>query len=186
MGNRDPYAAPHGCYCCLGRDKYCVIAVRSDEEWQALCKVVGKPEWAKDPKFATLTGRKRNEDELDRLIEKWTKAYAPQEVMLVLQKAGVSAGIVQNPRDLFEDPQLKHRGHFQWLEHPVIGLMPYHDQAFKLSKTPAQTTKPAPCLGEDNELIYKEVLGYSHDEISDMLAEGVITVETGDTIAGAL
>ena len=54
------------------------------------------------------------------------------------------------------------------------------------SKTPAQTTKSAPCLGEDNEYIYKEVLGYSDDEISDIPVEGVITVDTGDAIAGTL
>lgn len=185
-GNRDSYAAPHGCYPCLGNDRYCVIAVRSDEEWDAFCKVVGKPEWTTDPKFATLTSRKRNEDRLDSLIEEWTSDRTPQEVMSTMQAAGVPAGIVQNPRDLFEDPQLKHRDHFQWLEHPVIGPMPYHDQAFKLSKTPAQTTKSAPCLGEDNEYIYKEVLGYSYDEISDLMAEGVITFETGETIAGTL
>lgn len=94
--------------------------------------------------------------------------------------------MVQNARDLFDDPQLKHRDHFQWLEHPVIGLTPYHSQAFKLSKTPSQTVRAAPCLGQDNEYVYKEVLGYSDDEISDFLAEGVITVETGEPMAGTL
>jgi len=182
IGNRDPYAAPHGCYPCLGDDRYCVIAVRSDEEWRAFCKVIGKPELTMDPRFATQTVRKENEDELDSMIEEWTKTRTPEEVMLAMQVAGVPAGVVQNPRDLFEDSQLKHRGHFQWLEHPVIGLMPYHSRAFKLSKTPAQTTKPAPCLGQDNEYVYKEILGYSDDEISGLLAEGVITVDTGETV----
>ncbi len=186
MGNRDPYAAPHGCYPCLGDDRYCVIAVRSDEEWRAFCKVINKPEWVTDARFATQTVRKENEDELDRLIEAWTRAHAPEAVMSAMQAAGVPAGVVQNARDLFDDPQLKHRDHFQWLEHPVLGLTPYHSQAFKLSRTPSQTVKAAPCLGEDNEYVYKEVLGYSDDEISDFLAEGIITVETGEPMAGTL
>lgn len=186
MGNRDPYAAPHGCYPCLGDDRYCVIAVRSDKEWRAFCKVIGKAELSADSRFATQAARKENEDELDRLIEEWTKDHAPEEVMFAMQAAGVPAGVVQNSKNLFEDPQLKHRGHFQWLEHSVIGLLPYHDQAFKLSKTPSQTTKSAPCLGQDNEYVYKEILGYSDDEISDLLAEGVITVETGEPMAGTL
>lgn len=67
-----------------------------------------------------------------------------------------------------------------------IGLTPYHSQAFKLSKTSSQTVRAAPCLGQDNEYVYKEVLGYSDDEISDFLAEGVITVETGEPMAGDL
>jgi len=186
MGNRDPYATPHGCYPCLGDNRYCVISVRNDEEWKAFCKVIGKPELITDPKFSTLTSRKENEDELDILIEKWAMDHTPNEIMFAMQEAGVPAGIVQNPRDLFEDPQLKHRGHFQWLDHTIIGRMPYHSPAFKLSKTPGQTTKSAPCLGEDNEYVYKQVLGYSDDEISDLLSEGVITIESGEAMASTL
>ncbi len=186
MGNRDPYSAPHGCYPCLGDNRHCVIAVRSDGEWRAFCKAIDKPEWTKDPRFATQLQRKENEDELDRLIGEWTQNYAPEEVMYIMQSAGVPAGVVQNPKDLFEDPQLKHRGQFQWLEHEVMGLMPYHSQAFTLSKTPGQLATPPPCLGQHNEFVYKEVLGYSDDDISDLMAEGVITVETGEAIAGTL
>ncbi len=140
MGNHDQYMVPHSCYPCLRQDRYCVIAVRTDEEWQAFCKVVGKLEWLTDPRFVTPTARKENEDELDRLIEDWTKDYAPEEVMWAMQSAGVSAGVVQNPKDILEDSQLKHRGHFQWLEHPIIGLLPYNSQAFKLSKSPEKLT----------------------------------------------
>jgi crotonobetainyl-CoA:carnitine CoA-transferase CaiB-like acyl-CoA transferase len=183
MGNRDLYAAPHGCYRCLGEDKHCVISVRSEEEWKSFCEVIEKPGLAKDPAFSTLKDRKENEDKLDIVVEQWTMRYAPEEVMLNMQKAGVAAGAVQSPKELFEDPQMKHRKHFHRLEHPVIGQMPYHGQSFKLSKTPEQVTKNAPCLGEDNEYVYKNILGYSDDDISDMLAEGVITVDTGEPVS---
>ena len=177
MGNRDPYAVPHGCYRCLGVDRWCVITVRTDEEWEALCQAMGEPDWTKHPKFSTFLARKQNEDELDRLVERWTLDYTPEEVMYILQTAGVPAGVVQNPQDLFEDPQVKHRGHFQVLEHKVIGAHAYNAPAYKLSKTPARLWKAGPCLGEDNEYVYKEILGYGDEEIADLLAEGVITTE---------
>ena len=71
-GNRLSYAAPHGIYRCKGEDRWCAIAVFTDEEWASFCKVIGKPALAKDPRFATLLKRKENEDALDKLVEAWT------------------------------------------------------------------------------------------------------------------
>ena len=98
--------------------------------------------------------------------------------MQILQAAGVPAGVVQTAEDLFNDPQLKHREHFRFLEHQVIGTHAYHSPAYRLSKTPCNIWKAAPCLGEDNEYVYKEILGLSDDEIADLLIEGVITTDT--------
>jgi benzylsuccinate CoA-transferase BbsF subunit len=177
MGNRSPHAAPHGVYQCMGTERWVVIAVRTDEEWKAFCKVIGEPEWTMDSKFTTFLGRKENEDELDRLVGEWTIYYTPEDVMFQMQAAGVPAGVVQNSQDLFEDPQVKHRRHFQWLNHQVIGSVVHNAPAYWLSKTPSQLVKALPCLGGDNEHVYKEILGYSDDEIADMLVEGVITTE---------
>jgi len=66
---------PHNVYPCLGEDKWCSIAVFNDKEWQNLCKVIGKPELATDNKFATLTARKSNENELDKIIGEWTAKH---------------------------------------------------------------------------------------------------------------
>jgi benzylsuccinate CoA-transferase BbsF subunit len=95
----------------------------------------------------------------------------------MLQSAGVAAGPVATAQDLFEDPQLGHRGHFVPLEHKVIGTHHYHKPAYRLSKTPAQLFKAGPCLGQDNEFVYKEILGYSEEEVAQLLLEGVITTE---------
>jgi len=84
---------------------------------------------------------------------------------------------VERPEDLFNDPQLKHREHFRILEHKVIGKHSYNAPAYRLSKTPDNISKPAPCLGEDNEYIYREILGFSDEEIADLLIEGVITTD---------
>lgn len=122
----------------------------------------------------TLRGRKENEDELNILVEQWTVDYPPQEVMSRMQAAGVPAGVTESGEDLVADPQLNHRGTFVILEHPEIGPHIYQPPPFKLSKTPAEITMPAPCLGQHNEYILKEVLGMSDDEVADLLIAGVL------------
>jgi len=177
IGNRDPYMCPHNAYPCKGEDCWVVIAVRTDVEWQAFCKVIGEPEWSKDQRFATFVTRKENEDELDSLIGEWTRDYSPEQVMVTMQAEGVPAGVMLNAEGVVNDPQANHRQAFRRLNHPEIGTMLYTSPSYHLSKTPAHIWKAAPCLGEDNEYVYKEILGYSDDEIAEMLIEGVITTE---------
>jgi len=176
LGNRDPYAVPHGVYPCRGTGRWVAIAVYTDEEWQAFCRVLGHPDWTRE--FATLLSRKENEDELDTLVAEWTRGYSAEEVMAMMQGVGVAAGISQTAEDLLEhDPQLKHRQHFVQLMHKVIGPHHYRAPTYKLSKTPAELYKAAPCVGEDNEYVYKQIVGLSDDEIAELLMEHVITTE---------
>jgi len=84
MGNRDPYMAPHSAFPCQGHDRWVAIAIATDEEWRALCRRMGDPEWAREQRFATFLGRKGNEDELEHLVAEWTKDYSPEEVMVML------------------------------------------------------------------------------------------------------
>ncbi len=176
-GNRLPHrsAAPHGAYRCQGEDRWCVISVFSEEEWHAFCQAMGNPDWVRDEKFSTLLGRAEHMDELDRLIEEWTKERTAEEVMKLLQRAGVAAGVVQNSRDLFEsDPQLKHYQFFKEMEHPVIGRAAFENVPFKLSKTSAELRRPAPRLGEHNEQVLSQLLCMSQEEIAKYVEEGVI------------
>jgi len=183
VGNKHPYAAPHGAYPCLGDDRWIAIAVFNDMEWKALCEALNKPSYIQDPKFATVLRRKENEEELDDLISQWTCGLAVEETMTVLQQAGVSAGIVASAQDLFADPQLRHRQHFRILNHAAIGPHSYHSPAYRLSKTPCELRKAAPCLGEDNLYVLRDILGYSEDDISDMLSDGILTTD-GDLLGG--
>lgn len=175
-GNRLSYAAPHGVYRCQGEDRWVAIAVFTDEEWQGFCKAIGEPVWTKEPKFDSLISRKKHEDELDGLVEKWTINFTAEQVMSLLQAAGVCAGVVQSVKDLFEDPQLKHREHFRYFEHAVIGRHAYENLAFRLSKT-ADRQRAAPTMGADNEYVLRELLGFDDDEIADLLEERVITTD---------
>ena len=135
--------------------------------------MVGHEEWVRDFRFSTLLSRKKNEDELDRLIGEWTSRYTAEEVMEMLQAEGIAAGAVKNSKDIHEDPQLEHRRHFVELEHSEIGRHRYEDDGYRLSGTPAQFQRAAPCLGEHNYFVYTQLLGMSDDEFTELLAEGV-------------
>jgi len=173
-GNRLDYAAPHGIYRCQGNDRWCAIAVFTDEEWEKLCEVIGNPALAGDPRFATLLDRKQNEDQLDRIVEAWTSKHSPEEVMRLMQASGVAAGVVANGKDQAEDPQLAHYRFFEEREHPVTGKIPfYHGPCFRLSDADYEIGR-ATLIGEHNEYVYTELLGLSDDEWAGLVAEGVI------------
>ncbi len=174
QGNAYLPAAPHNAYRCLGRDRWCAIAVFTQEEWAALCGVMGSPQWTREGRFATPQVRSENRDELDRLVETWTLARSAAEVMALMQAAGVGAGVVSSARDLLEDPQLEHRHHFWRLEHPEMGSHLHNGPPFHLSRTPAKLRMSAPCLGEHNEYFYKELLGMSDEEFVELLVDGVL------------
>ncbi|MBI4294718.1 MAG: CoA transferase [Chloroflexi bacterium] len=172
-GNRSSRACPHGAYRCKGQDRWCAIAVRNDEEWQALCQVMSNPGLATDARFATTLGRMEHETELDQLIESWTAGQSAEEVMYSLQAAGVPAGVVETNEDLFKDPQLQHRQHFWFLDHSETGRKAYDGPCFKMSSTPGEVTLPGPCIGEHTEYVCTQLLGLSDEEFVEYLAEGI-------------
>ena len=174
-GNRCPDSVPHGVYRCRGDDRWCAIAIFSDEEWGRLCQAMGRPELATVPRFGSFQQRRENEDEIDRLISEWTAERPAEEVMCTLQKAGIAAGVAQTGQDLLEnDPQLAHRGFFRKLEHKEIGKHYYEATPFRLSKTPCELMTPGPCMGEHNEYVCKEILGFSDKEYDDLMTDGVL------------
>ncbi|MFC1921574.1 CaiB/BaiF CoA transferase family protein [Chloroflexota bacterium] len=175
-GNKCPYAVPHGVYRCKGDDEWCAIAVFTDIEFEAFCKVIGSPSWTREAKFSTLNGRKEHEDELNRLVEEWTVNHTAEEIMMMMQQAGLEAGVVRTGRDIIKNcPQLEHRHYWWTLEHPEIGEADYGGNSFILSKTPYQLQRPAPCLGEHTHYICTELLGMSDEEFIGLLQDEVLT-----------
>jgi len=186
MGNRDLYASPHNIYQCKGEDRWCAISVFTEKEWEALCDVLGNPPWSKNGKFSTLLDRKRNEDELDDLIGKWTINYEAEEVMGKMQEAGVPAGVVAKGQDLYESPHLRARDFYheteyyvpdflkpgiEWKTAPqptLIGRVP-----LSLSETPPEIGRYGR-VGEDNEYICREIVGISEEEMKRFIEIGVI------------
>lgn len=171
-GNRCEYAAPHGAYPCKGDDRWCVIAVFTDDEWRSLCQVMGEPDWAKDAKFATLLGRKENEEELDSLIADWTLNRTAEEIMAELQAAGVEGTVVKNPKEMYEDPHLQ-RYLWREMEHAEIGKYHLQVPSFRMSKVPTQIRMSGPLIGEHNDHVYLNMAGLSQDEYEQLKNEGV-------------
>ena len=184
IGNRDGTYVPHGTYPSKERPPdpdmartggyWISIAVTSDKEWRDLCTVMGTPPWTLEERFATFAGRKDNEDDLDRLIGEWTSQHDAWDLMHRLQEAGVPAAAVQSQSDLREDPQMVRRDFWQWLEHPEVGTMPYDGLPFLLSKTPGALRMPHAMVGEHNELVLKEFIGLTDEEIVDLIVEDVL------------
>lgn len=173
MGNCSPTATPHNAYRCQGEDRWCVIAVETQEEWRRFCRVLENPLWTQDARFITMESRKDNEDELDRLVEEWSSQHRADEVMDKLQKAGIAAGVVATAEDIFNDPQLQHRQHFQSLEQPEMGNFRFESHAFKLSHTPARLFA-SPVFGEHTEYILRELIGFTEEEYVELLLSGAL------------
>jgi crotonobetainyl-CoA:carnitine CoA-transferase CaiB-like acyl-CoA transferase len=180
-GNRMPYLdwSPHGAYRCIGDDNWIAISVQSDEQWRALVAEIGSPAWAIDARYATASGRKANQDELDRQLTAFTVTQDRYALMDRLQGRGIPAGVVQKSSDRFDrDPQLKARGYFVDLQHSAIGTWPVEGFPAKLSASPAdlggRTGRAAPKLGEDNDFVYREILGLTSDELTQLREEDVI------------
>jgi len=172
-GNRCDYAAPHGAYRCKGNDRWVGIGVFTDEEWHNFCKVIGNPAWTEDANFSTLDSQVKNSDELDRLVEEWTINFTAEQVMTMMQDAGVAAGVVATAQDSEEDPQLKVYDFFHEIEHPYLGKLNfYHPPGFTLSKATAERHRPT-LLGEYTEYICTKILGTPDLEFAQMMQEGV-------------
>ncbi|MCX6005961.1 MAG: CoA transferase [Chloroflexi bacterium] len=167
-------AAPHGCYPCKGEDRWCVIAVFSEEEWQSLCSVMGHPAWSREGRFDSVQGRSDSSEELDVLLAGWTAGYAPQDLVKMLQGAGIPAAVVSDASDLAKDPHLAARGFFIDLEHPVLGTIRSDSNPIRLSATPARYEKSAPLLGADNSRVFTELLGMDARTFQTYVEGGII------------
>jgi benzylsuccinate CoA-transferase BbsF subunit len=176
-GNRleHPAAAPHGVYPCDGEDRWIGIAVFNDAEWRGLVEEMGSPEWANDPGFATQELRFANQDLLDRHVAAWTRGRDRYAIMHALQARGIAAGAVQRAEDTNEnDPHIRERGLFFELDHPVIGPARFEGTPIRFSVTEPDIWRSAPLLGEDNDHVFKALLGVSGDEYDVLVEEKVI------------
>ncbi len=177
IGNRSRYAAPHGAFPCAAQDgdddRWVVIAVHNDEDWRRFRYAIGDPPWAAEPRFDTTPGRLASVDALEEHISGWTRSRRAEDVMALLQAAGVEAGVVENFEDLGRDPQLAHRHHFREVVHPVIGKHLCETNGIRFSSASGEVRMPAPCLGEHNDFVYRELLGMSAAEYAELQEEGV-------------
>jgi crotonobetainyl-CoA:carnitine CoA-transferase CaiB-like acyl-CoA transferase len=181
FGNRSPYkpAAPHGAYPTAGDDRWIAIASFTGAHWRALLDVLGRPEWADDPRFATLKSRLANQDSLDELVGAATIGHDGFVLMGQLQARGVPAGVCQSAQDRYEtDPQLAHLGWLVELDQTEIGRWPVKEHPVRLSETPThiggRLNRSGPNYGEDTERILSGLLGLAPAEIDELRRCGII------------
>ena len=164
MGNEHWWLAPHNVYPCAGTERWITIACRSDEEWQALCSIMQRDDLASDPRFAEMAARHEHRRELDPEIEAWTRDLDAHWVMHRLQGAGIPAGVVLPESEAIRNEHLAMRDYWQEIEHPEAGTHRHVGRLWQASETPNPLPRHAPLLGQDNEYVYRELLGFSDEE----------------------
>jgi benzylsuccinate CoA-transferase BbsF subunit len=175
LGNRHPraMAAPHGVFPCSGDDHWISIACASDAEWQALVAAMGAPEWAGAAPLATLAGRLASLDAIHELLAGWTRDQEVAALSARLQAAGVAAAPVLSVADLLHDPHLKARGTFVEVTHPLGFQETIYGGYVKMSRTPA-VVRTGPMLGQDNERVFREILGLPEDRYRQLVESQII------------
>ncbi len=164
-GNRDEVMAPHGVYPCKGDDLWVTIAVKTEEEWQALCEAMAVPELSEDKRFRDPLRRHANHDELDRVIGEWTSNQVNYDVASALQARGIAAFPSLNDVEVFEDKHLEARGDWVEVEH-TLGSEVIYGIPWKLSKTPGSVRSAAPVMGQDNQRVFGGLLGLPESEVT--------------------
>ncbi len=173
-GNLDEFMAPHNCYRCKGDGAWISIAVANDEEWRALCNVLGNPEWTRQERFRTQASRWQNQLELDRLFETWTMGQTHYEIMAKLQAVGVAAVPVFSAEEIYKDPHVTQRQCWTEVSHGALGPQVVMKPAWKLSGTPVKVDSPAPLMGQHNKYVFCDLLGMTDEELRRLQEEKVI------------
>jgi crotonobetainyl-CoA:carnitine CoA-transferase CaiB-like acyl-CoA transferase len=177
-GNRAPHAAPQGLYPCRGSEpgaeRWLALSVEGDAHWQGLCRVLGRPDWARDPALASLRGRRAAHDALDARLRPWFAAREREKCVEELVAEGVPAAPVADPRHASQHPQMAARGFYEELAHPVVGRQPIPGAPFRFASVPRWLRSPAPLLGQHNREVLGRLLGLSAPELERLEAEGVI------------
>jgi crotonobetainyl-CoA:carnitine CoA-transferase CaiB-like acyl-CoA transferase len=174
LGNRDRQHAPHNVYPCAGDDSWIAIACTTDEEFAALCRVIGRPDLATDPRYRERAARHANQIDLDPPIAAWTATRDHYAAMTELQAAGVPAGAVLSVPELFMGPHLRARGFWEQIAHPDAGVWDVDGVAWRLHERPAHVRFPAPRFAEHNEYVYRHLFGLDEATFDTLRSEGVI------------
>jgi formyl-CoA transferase len=171
-GNNHPTSIPTGVF--KTADGHINIAAAGEEIYQRLCKALGAPGLATDPNYASDVQRRKNRDKLNAAIEEITKTKSSAEWIEILNKAGVPSGPIYRMNEVFDDPQVKHLGIAQAVEHPKLGRIELVGQAVTLSRTPSRLYGATPERGEHTDEVLREV-GYDDKAIAALREGGVIS-----------
>jgi crotonobetainyl-CoA:carnitine CoA-transferase CaiB-like acyl-CoA transferase len=164
MGNADPSMSPHGVYPGAGHDTWIAIAVEDDTQWRSLAIEMRRHDLAD----LTLQERKNRTAELDELIGGWTSLQDPAGLQIRLQVHGVATHEVSNTGECVTDPQLAHRGHFQWVPHPEARQVMVDAMPYTLSRSPGGFEWGGPTYGQHTMEVLEGILGYNGEQIAEL------------------
>jgi crotonobetainyl-CoA:carnitine CoA-transferase CaiB-like acyl-CoA transferase len=181
QGNRHPTHAPHGIYPSSGDDNWIAIDVETEEEFLALNRVLGST-LHEDERFASNASRMDHRRELDAALGELTASWDKFDLFHTLQQAGVIAGPVMDELDALASAQLEARGWFESVTQPGVGTHMHPGLLFKMDGTPNWIRRPPPALGEANEYVYLDLLGYSREEYEGLIAKGLVGTRYPDSL----
>lgn len=172
FGNGHPTIVPYQSF--RARDGFFCLAVGNDGQWQRLCRMLGHPELAVDPHFATNPARVQHRNELIAVLQ---EIFLTQDTAFWLREitvAGIPCGPVQTIDQVFADPQVLARDMLWTVPHPTAGEVRLTGSPLKLSETPVTCRAHPPLLGEHTDEILTSLLNYSGEEVARLRAEGVV------------
>ena len=172
LGNAHPNIVPYQDFPTADGDL--ILTVGNDKQFRKFAEVAGQPQWADDPRFATNNVRVTNRAELIPLIRQATVFKTTAQWVEQLEQAGVPCGPVNDLSQVFQDPQVKHRGLAIDIPHALAGVVPQVASPIRLSETPVQYRNAPPLLGEHTDMILSEVLGLGEADIARLREAGVL------------
>ena len=168
-----PLMVPHGIYPAAGDDEWVAIACREDADWSALQSVVAI-DWVHEAELATVAGRARHRDEIDRQLAKWTSERSRFEVWQAFREVGVPAAAVLLPAERVDDDEARAWGLWPTVTHGVIGEVRVDGIPVHLSETDWEIRRGAPQLGEHNRQVLGGLLGLDDERLRELLEDGVL------------
>jgi crotonobetainyl-CoA:carnitine CoA-transferase CaiB-like acyl-CoA transferase len=171
-GSRDPFSSPANVF--RATDGYLYVHGGTDALFPRLCSAIGRPDLAADARFRDVAGRMQAIEELEAAVSAWTGMRSVAEASEALAAAGIPFGPVASVADAVASPQIAARDMLVEIEHPTLGPLILAGLPVKLSATPGSVRKAPPTVGEDNDRVYGELLGFSLEEIVGLRASGVI------------
>lgn len=172
-GSKLPGIAPSNVYQCSDGDY--LIGANQDAVFARLCAAMGRPELATDPRYVDHVSRGRNQDELDGIVEAWTRTKTVAEVEALMIEHSIPAGKIYRAPEMMEDPHFAARNALIEVETERWGPVRMQNAFPFLSETPSGVRSPAPSrVGQHNGEIYGTLLGLDPDQLNEMAARGIV------------
>lgn len=156
------------------KDGYMELDLYEEHEWQGLVALMDNPEWTKDERFKDRLSRAKHGLELNQLIGEWMKQHTKEEIYHKGQALGCPVAPYNTTQEVVDSRQMEARGFFVEIDHLEAGKSKYPSAPYKFSRTPWKAGRPAPLLGQHNEEVYCQRLGYSKQKLVKLRETGVI------------